>query len=511
MSYRYDHKSDLLKILCTIICVVLFSVLGLYFAGISTAILIIFILPLSWISYNYPKIGLLFLLTYLHFHGTVAYSFGEIFEKLDGYIVHTYDYVLFQLAKDFFYIPVLFALVFTTKTLQEILPRIKPISLWLLMFIGCCLGVFLFINIPSQLSNPNSNHLLIGLIGLKVWLSYIPLILCGFYFLQRFDDLLLLNRLLIVVIFVCCCLCLIQYGLLSNDICSGNTVLADPARFKASLQAKCFFGGSLLYNPELGLIRLPGTFASPWHWAWFLIASIFIAYGNSVCDPSRRWQIMSWLTIISIFSATIVSGQRTALLLVPLSFLCLLFVTRERKRWLSLKLLVMSLIIYSLVREFPLIREQIDNFIFRWNYSPPQEFVANQLNWLWRNYLTLLGNGVGTATNAASFFGKVQFIETFHVKLMFELGIVSSLVFLGLVTSICYYLFKIVRSLRSSSLRQLSICLWLFIVLISYNPFFYPLDIDPVAIYYWFFVGVIVKLPDLDEQLLHKERFNNPA
>ena len=503
-------KSDLFKILCTIIGILLFSILGLYFAGLPTAILIIFILPLSWISYTYPKIGLLLLLAYLHFHGTVTYSFGEIFRKIDGYIIHTYDYVLFQLAKDFFYVPVLIAIVFTTKTFQELLPKIKLVSLWLLTFIGCCLAVFILINIPTQLSNPNSNYLIIGLIGLKVWLGYIPLILCGYYFLQQFNDLLLLNRLLIVVIFICCCLCLIQYSLLSTDVCPGNAALEIPARLKASLQAQCFVGGSLLYNPERGLIRLPGTFASPWHWAWFLIASIFIAYGNSVSDPSRAWQGMSWATIISIAAATIVSGQRTALLLVPLILLSLLLFTQERKRWLPLKLLVISSIIFLLAHVFPLIREQIDNFIYRWNYSPPQEFIADQLNWLWQNYLTLLGNGVGTATNAASLFGKVQFIETFHVKLMFELGIISSLVFLGLVTSISYCLFKIVCSLRSPSLRQLSVCLWLFILLISYNPFFYPLDIDPIAIYYWLFVGIIVKLPILDKQL-QKEPFHNSS
>ena len=77
-------KSDLFKILCTIICVVLFSTLGLYFAGLSTAILIIFLLPLAWISYTYPKVGLILLLIYLHFHGTVSYAFGEIFKKIGG-------------------------------------------------------------------------------------------------------------------------------------------------------------------------------------------------------------------------------------------------------------------------------------------------------------------------------------------------------------------------------------------------------------------------------------------
>ena len=184
-------------------------------------------------------------------------------KRLVAHIIHTHDYALFQLAKDFFYIPVFLAVLFTTRSFHEILLKYKVISIWILIFIGCCLSVFVFINIPSQLSDPDSNHLVIGLIGLKVWLSYIPLILCGFYFLQQYKDLLLLNRLLVVIIFICCCLCLIQYSLLSSGICPGNSILALPARFKTSLQAQCFVGGSLLYNPERSLIRLPGTFASP--------------------------------------------------------------------------------------------------------------------------------------------------------------------------------------------------------------------------------------------------------
>ena len=41
--------------------------------------------------------------------------------------------------------------------------------------------------------------------------------------------------------------------------------------FKPNLNAKCLVGGSLLYAPSQGVIRLPGTFVSPWHWAWFLV------------------------------------------------------------------------------------------------------------------------------------------------------------------------------------------------------------------------------------------------
>ncbi|MEM8781128.1 MAG: hypothetical protein AAGF26_20185, partial [Cyanobacteria bacterium P01_G01_bin.49] len=41
---------------------------------------------------------------------------------------------------------------------------------------------------------------------------------------------------------------------------------------------------------------------------------------------------------------------------------------------------------------------------------------------------------------------------------------------------------------------------WVFIFIISYFPYWYPLDTDPVAVYYWFFAGVIFRLPLIDKE-----------
>jgi hypothetical protein len=35
---------------------------------------------------------------------------------------------------------------------------------------------------------------------------------------------------------------------------------------------------------------------------------------------------------------------------------------------------------------------------------------------------------------------------------------------------------------------------------ISYFPYYYPLDVDPVNVYYWLAAGIVLKLPDLDRQ-----------
>lgn len=70
--------------------------------------------------------------------------------------------------------------------------------------------------------------------------------------------------------------------------------------------------------------------------------------------------------------------------------------------------------------------------------------------------------------------------------------------FLALVSIMTVVTFHAYRSLKHLPLRSSGICLWLFILLISYNTYYYPLAIEPVNIYYWFFAGVLLKLPMLD-------------
>ncbi|RMF24261.1 MAG: hypothetical protein D6756_07280, partial [Cyanobacteria bacterium J083] len=49
-------------------------------------------------------------------------------------------------------------------------------------------------------------------------------------------------------------------------------------------------------------------------------------------------------------------------------------------------------------------------------------------------------------------------------------------------------------------LKNFGICFWSFIFLISFFPYWYPLDTDPVNVYYWLFAGILFRLPDLDKK-----------
>ncbi|WRH67031.1 MAG: hypothetical protein RSE13_00605 [Planktothrix sp. GU0601_MAG3] len=150
--------------------------------------------------------------------------------------------------------------------------------------------------------------------------------------------------------------------------------------------------------------------------------------------------------------------------------------------------------------------ERVDNFIGRWNADPPAVFLTKQTNFSLKAHRGFLGNGLGEATTSARGLGKTQLIEAYYPKLFYEIGPFGVAAFLFLVTNITVLGFKSYHQLQDHSLWGYGIIFWIFIVLISYNPYWYPLDTDPVAVYYWFLVGVLFKLPKIQQQEQKKEQ-----
>ncbi len=146
------------------------------------------------------------------------------------------------------------------------------------------------------------------------------------------------------------------------------------------------------------------------------------------------------------------------------------------------------------------VQERTDSFISRWNASPPQDFIIQQFEENWKNVDGILGSGLGRATNSTRTMGRTKLVETYYPKVLYEVGIFGVLAFLALVTSLTIIGFKTYRSIKNRNFRSYGAALWVFILFISYNTYYYPLDVDPVAVYYWFFAGVLFKLPELEKQ-----------
>jgi hypothetical protein len=453
---------------------------------------------ISAIAYRYPRLGLRLLLLYLPFVGTVCYGISATYQPDGGYIFHTKYYFLWQISKDFLYFPAAIAMIISVPCLKSWRKQYQNLSIALLSFLIVCLLNLVCVNLPQQLVNQSGEQtLLVGIIGLKVTLGYVPLIICGYCWVREERDLRWLIRTQVAIALICCSLCLVQYSLLVNGICISNATLPHPATYKPSLQARCLVGGSLLYHARANLISLPGTFVAPWQWAWFLISSSFFTYGAVLYESSRLWRSLSCLAVVLVLVTAIISGQTTATILVPIVLLVLLLLAEAKPK--PLKSILIACLGFAIVSQVSLLRNHLYSAIERWNYSPPDRFVISQFQWIFHQYLTLLGQGLGKATIAARSFGEIVPIETFYPKLLYEIGWLGALVFLIVVSLVSWQAVKIYFFLSKRSLKNLALCLACFIALISYNTFYYPLAVDPVAIYYWFFAGVLLKLPEVKE------------
>jgi hypothetical protein len=150
----------------------------------------------------------------------------------------------------------------------------------------------------------------------------------------------------------------------------------------------------------------------------------------------------------------------------------------------------------------PFIRERLLNFIDRWLYSSPLEFVGKQIAWI-LEYVRIFGFGLGEASSGARRLAGeegTRLIETYYAKLLYEIGIVGFIAFMAMVTILCIITFKAYLKVKNPALKHWGLCIWIFILFISYNPYYYPLSVEPVSVYYWLFAGLLLKLPEISEK-----------
>ncbi|MGD1874379.1 MAG: hormogonium polysaccharide biosynthesis protein HpsL [Mastigocoleus sp.] len=504
-------KKELTSLLSTAISGGVFLGMILFFAvGIKLALPGFAGVIVLTLSYKYPRQALFAFIVYVPFGGTIIYLLGNS--------------PILQLAKDAFYIPAAIALY--QKCKKQKMPFLLPQGIKVPFFIllGLCLITLLFVNGLQQINPPPPPNLFdpppkempfgMGILGLKVFLGYFPLITCAYYLIRNKRDFLLISRLQIIMILICCVLGFVQYMLLVVGICEGTRNAVGDDLFKATLNARCFIGGSLVFSPSQGMIRLPGTFVAPWQWAWFLISSTFFTFATGFNDPSIIWRIISLVSLLTVFLNAVISGQRIALALVPACFILLLILTGQIKRlkaFLPLFLLIVLVGFGAIASNPAVVQERLDSFISRWNASPPYEFITQQFEESW-HFLEkdgeYLGKGLGRATNSARVLGKTQLIETYYPKIIYEIGPLGAIGFLIFATSLTIICFRTYRSVKNRNFRGYGAALWVFILFISYNTYYYPLDVDPVAVYYWFFAGVLLKLPEIDKMERLKEEQN---
>ncbi|MEB3210895.1 MAG: hormogonium polysaccharide biosynthesis protein HpsL [Leptolyngbyaceae bacterium] len=441
------------------------------------------------LSFKYPRFALWGFFIYLPFGGTITYAIGSS--------------PLLQLAKDGFYIPALFGVYqYCRSEKQPFIINKAVLTPVVILFVYCCI-VLLFVNGAQQLSSDGELPFFLGILGMKVLMGYIPLTICAYYLITNKQTFFFLMRLTLVLIFSCCVLAFMQYVFLTVGICEGTRAAEGSDLFKATLDARCLVGGALLFSPQEGQIRLPGTFVAPWQWGWFLISSAFLCFASAFNEPVIRWRLFGMISMGSVFVMALLSGQRIALALVPVIVVGLLIGTGQvanLKKFIPVAVLLSIVLTVAALKNPEIVEERIASFQSRWSASPPHQFIVEQFEWAIHTNGELLGNGLGRATNSGRSLAKTALVETYYPKLIYEIGLMGTFAFLAVVTTLTMQTFKAYRSVRDRTLRSYAAAFWFYVLFISYNTYYYPLDVDPVAVYYWFFAGVLLKLPVLDKE-----------
>jgi hypothetical protein len=439
--------------------------------------------------FKYPRQAIYAFIIYVPFGGTVVYALGGS--------------SLLQLAKDAFFIPALIGVfLFCRKNKQDfILP--KAIKIPLVILLTVMMATMLFVNLPQHLATSGDEKpIFIGIIGIKAIIGYLFLIPCIYYLIRTKEDIYLVLRMQVILIIICCALAFVQYMMLKTGRCQG-TVATGAELFKASLDSRCLVGGALLYSPDQGQIRLPGTFVAPWQWGWFLISSAFFTFGTAFNDRNFIWRVLGLVAMSMVAVNAVISGQRIALALVPFCVVMLLVLTGQianLKRFLPAGIGLALILVFIAGRNPELLNERIDSFRSRWEAAPPYAFITHQLDWAAGAAGGIFWSGAGRATNAARIFGKTALVETYHSKLLYEFGFLGLFSVLFLFTVLTFATFKAYREVKEPNLRGYAASMWVFVFFISYFPYYYPLDVDPVNVYYWLAAGIALKLPDIDRQ-----------
>ena len=508
LAQQRKQKQARQKFISTVsICLAIAVIIGLplgFATNLKIGIALGAGIPAMVASFLYPRQALWFFLIYLPISGTVTYWIGG-------------GNALFQLAKDAFYIPALIGLILGCRKEKSpiLIPKQILPTLAILLILALC--TLLIVNGALEFNPKQRGYPFFqGILGLKVLIGYFPLVFCGYQLIKTKKELLFCTRLHLVLAIICCLLGFVQYYMLLSGRCAGTGHLSGDELFKATLSAKCFVGGSLVYSPAQGAIRLPGTFVSPWHWAWFLIPNSALTFAVAFGDPKVRWRIIGLVGMALVFANAVICGQRIALALVPLVAVVLIVLTGQIgdiKRFFPIMAGLVLILGIAIANNPELIQERIDGFKGRWEASPPTAFIEGQFGWAFKQKPGLIGKGLGRATNSTRIFGRTKLVETYHPKLIYETGYLGVLAFIAVCSHLMIICFKSYRSVKEKNLRNLGSSFWVFLMIISYFPYWYPLDTDPVAVYYWFFAGMILRLPFIDQQeqeRLRLEEENNP-
>jgi hypothetical protein len=372
------------------------------------------------------------------------------------------------------------------------------------VFQGAPLGLFalLVLLVLGQALNPSLPNHLVGLIGVKIWLFYIPLYFLGYHLVADRKDLSRFFGVLSFAAIVPAAIGIVE----AVFIYSGRAGQVYHYYGDAAAAATQNFA-EIGYQGGGSLSRVPSTFTFVAQYYSFVASMVAISYAwwRGILGRRSRLGAAVWLLVLA---AVFLSGARAAFLLIPLLVLLIVFFDGGLRGLSSFRALAP---IGAFLVAVGIIGAAGASVVRQTLETAQQEFqgvfvdgFAKALGTTW----TGLGTGIDSSGSRYAFSDQKLFqavggtwYESWYAKVVLELGLLGLVLVALLFGSIIARGFRDRATLRDPRLRAVSAALLAFLVwsLVGALKGQY-MDFDPINVYVWLLAGVLAKIPALDRQ-----------
>jgi hypothetical protein len=386
------------------------------------------------------------------------------------------------------------------------------------------LGLFIGLGLV-QVFNADSPSILYGLMGLKIYFYYIPLMFVGYVFLRDEED---LRRFLVFNMGIAAVIASI--GIAQSVF--GLSFLNPRGGVDID-----YLGNLTRYtHAGVAVSRPPSVFVSDGRFAWYLILVFILGLGAAgyLLLKTRKGRKVVFSALLLVSVAGMMSGSRGCASYVVISALVLSaallwgapprgFEAYRLFKAIRRSYLMVALGMFLMLAIFP------EAMGARWSFYSEtldprsQYYEASNRAWDYPvgNLMLAftdpewpLGHGIGTSSLGVQYVAKIvgsevdasihrMDLEEGFANLIFELGILGPILWLAWTASLVYTAWKTVLRVKGTPMFPLAICIGWFGFLLLF-PFTFaglaPYQNFVFNAYFWLLTGILFSLPRLSEQ-----------
>lgn len=377
------------------------------------------------------------------------------------------------------------------------------------LFLMTCLALLVL----AHIFNRQLVSYMVGLIGLKVWLFYMPLYVLGYYLITDKSQLIRLSKIFLMLGMIPAIFGIVQAQL----IYMGDPGLAYALYGEAASDATQLFarfdtaGGS-------GLVRIPSLFTFPLQYSSFLFALLAVCYALYMGSEYFRQKRTIYALALGIITVAIItSGARSVFVLLP-GFLVLALllsgkggqVTKSMTSLFTLIPLALGAIVFFLQSTLETFLDFALSVVTGYLSPSGDASLVNQFEYALNVTWIGMGPGMNTGqaryavsgTDVGSYINMLYYagVESLPGKAILEIGVPGLILVVVLFGWIIISSYRQIGKLQDPLLRGFGVSLFAFLVIVI--AWLYKgavLDYDPINVFFWLFAGVLFKLPTLEK------------